>query len=197
MSRRVRRNALAAWLVIGPAIGLAALCVASSALAQAQEAGSDEGAAAEEAASAEEGAPAEQATPAEEAAPAEKAPAAESAEAAEPAASGEAAAEEGEENAFVTYAKSVGNRYLVGLNSLITWPADPVMDTIEPREEFNKLPLSAGTKYVAGFGQGVLLSIYRLGMGACDVAFAPLTPMKMLSPEPRYMIFPGAHHEEY
>jgi len=96
---------------------------------------------------------------------------------------------------FGEYTKSVGNRYLVGFNSLVTFPADPVMDTIKPRDEFKKLPLSAGTKYIAGFGQGVLLGAYRAGMGIFDVLMAPLTPMKELSPEPRWMIFPGAEPE--
>jgi hypothetical protein len=98
---------------------------------------------------------------------------------------------------WVEYGKSVGNRYMVGLNSLITFPADPVMDTVKPREEFNELPLAAGTKYIAGLGTGLMLSVYRATMGAFDVLCAPLTPMKMLSPEPRYMIFPNAQHEEY
>jgi len=114
------------------------------------------------------------------------------------------AAEEARQNAWSEfgkslgeYGKSVGNRFLVGVNSLVTFPADPVMDTVKPREEFNKLPLSAGTKYIAGFGQGVLLGAYRAGMGVFDVVFAPLTPMKELSPEPRWMIFPGVEPEGF
>jgi len=114
------------------------------------------------------------------------------------------AAEEAQESAwsdfgkgFVEYGKSVGNRFLVGVNSLVTFPADPVMDTIKPRDEFNKLPLAAGTKYIAGFGQGVLLGAYRAGMGVFDVVMAPLTPMKELSPEPRWMIFPGVEPEGF
>jgi hypothetical protein len=96
------------------------------------------------------------------------------------------------------YGKNVGNRYMVGLNSLITFPADPVMDTVKPRDEFEELPLADyGPKYVAGLGTGVMLSMYRAGMGVFDVLFAPLTPMKVLSPEPRYMIFPGAAHPEF
>ena len=98
---------------------------------------------------------------------------------------------------FGEYGKSVGNRFLVGVNSLVTFPADPVMDTIKPRDEFNKLPLSAGTKYIAGFGQGLLLGMYRAGMGVFDVVMAPLTPMKELSPEPRWMIFPGVEPEGF
>lgn len=99
--------------------------------------------------------------------------------------------------AWGDYGKSVLNRYGVGFNSLLTFPADPIMDTVKPREEFNKLPLSIVTRYFAGFGTGVLLSMYRAGMGAFDVLFAPLTPMKELSPEPRWMVFPGVEHEAF
>jgi hypothetical protein len=104
--------------------------------------------------------------------------------------------EEEAEAAWLEYFKDVGNRYMVGLNSLITFPADPVMDTVKPREEFDELPLANyGPKYVAGLGTGVMLSMYRAGTGAFDVLFAPLTPMKVLSPEPRYMLFPAEHPE--
>lgn len=96
----------------------------------------------------------------------------------------------------VEWSKAVGNRYMVGANSLITFPADPVMDTVKPREEFEELPLADfGPKYVAGLGTGVMLGIYRAGTGAFDVLWAPITPMKMLSPEPRYTLLPGEHPE--
>ncbi|HEX5064890.1 MAG TPA: hypothetical protein VFY49_02135 [Myxococcota bacterium] len=100
------------------------------------------------------------------------------------------------ENAWIEYFKNVGNRYMVGFNSLITFPADPVMDTVKPREEFNGLPgAKYGPKYVAGFGTGVMLSMYRAATGAYDVLWAPVTPMKVLSPEPRYMLLPATHPE--
>jgi len=112
-----------------------------------------------------------------------------------------AAAEEAEAEetaaAWKEYGNSVGTRYLVALNSLVTFPADPVMGTVSPREEFDELPLSVATKYPVGFVQGSMLSVYRAVMGTFDVVFAPLTPMKMLSPEPRYMIFPDVEHPEY
>lgn len=112
-----------------------------------------------------------------------------------------AAAEEAEAEETATawreYGSSVGTRYLVALNSLVTFPADPVMGTVSPREEFDELPLAVATKYPVGFVQGSMLSVYRAVMGTFDVVFAPLTPMKMLSPEPRYMIFPDVEHPEY
>lgn len=104
--------------------------------------------------------------------------------------------EEEAESWWAEYGKSVGNRYMIGLNSLITSPADPVMDTVKPRDEFDQLPLADyGPKYVAGLGTGVMLSIYRASTGVFDVLWAPLTPMKVLSPEPRYMLFPATHPE--
>jgi hypothetical protein len=105
--------------------------------------------------------------------------------------------DEEEEDALAEYGKKVGNRYLMGVNSLVTAPADPVMSTVKPAEEFNQLPGAVATKYPVGFFAGTMLSVYRFGMGAMDILFAPLTPMKMLSPEPRYMIFPDVTHEEY
>lgn len=108
----------------------------------------------------------------------------------------EQAAEESA-TAWREYGSSVGTRYLVALNSLVTFPADPVMGAVQPMEEFNELPLAAGTKYPVGFVQGTMLSLYRASMGTFDVIFAPLTPMKLLSPEPRYMIFPDVEHPEY
>jgi hypothetical protein len=107
--------------------------------------------------------------------------------------------EEAEETrqAWKDYGSSVGTRYLVALNSLVTFPADPVMGAVQPREEFDELPLAVATKWPVGFVQGTMLSMYRAAMGSFDIVFAPLTPMKMLSPEPRYMIFPDVEHPEY
>jgi hypothetical protein len=104
---------------------------------------------------------------------------------------------EEEEDAYAEYGKKVGNRYLMGVNSLVTAPADPVMSAVKPAEEFDKLPGATVTKYPVGFLAGTMLSVYRFGMGTVDLLFAPLTPMKMLSPEPRYMIFPDVTHDEY
>jgi hypothetical protein len=113
----------------------------------------------------------------------------------------EAAAKEAEDEesaaAWKEYGSSVGTRYLVALNSLVTFPADPVMGAVTPREEFDELPLGVATKYPVGFLQGSMLSVYRAAMGTFDVLLAPLTPMKLLSPEPRYMIFPDVEHPEY
>ena len=105
--------------------------------------------------------------------------------------------EEEEDSGFAEYRSAVGNRYLIGLNSFITFPADPVMSTVSPDEGFDELPLASATKWPVGFFQGTLLMAYRASMGVLDLCFAPLTPMRMLSPEPRYLLFANAEHEEY
>jgi len=105
--------------------------------------------------------------------------------------------DEEEESAWAEYGATVRNRSLMGVNSMVTFPADPVMSTVEPREEFEDLPGAVVTSRVVGFFQGVLLGAYRVFAGSLDVLFSPLTPMKMLSPEPRYMLFDDVEHEEF
>ena len=105
--------------------------------------------------------------------------------------------EEEEMGAFGEYASTVGNRFLIGINSLITFPADPVMSTVEPDSEFDELPLAVVTKWPVGFVQGSMLMFYRASTGLLDFTFAVFTPMAMLSPEPRYLLFPDAEHDEY
>jgi hypothetical protein len=105
--------------------------------------------------------------------------------------------EEEENEALAEYRAAVGNRYLIGLNSLITFPADPVMSAVSPDEEWNELPLGVATKYPVGFFQGSLLMAYRLTAGTFDLLMAPVTPMRMISPAPRYLLFEDAEHEDY
>jgi hypothetical protein len=105
--------------------------------------------------------------------------------------------DEGEQSAFEAYRSNVSNRFLVGVNGLVTFPADPAMGTVQPREEFDDLPLAFASKRVVGLLQGTLLGAYRAGTAPLDMLFAPLTPMRMLSPEPRYMLFPDVEHEWY
>lgn len=95
------------------------------------------------------------------------------------------------------YSANVANRFLMGLDSLLTFPADPVMSTVQPRSEFDDLPGAVVTRYPVGFCQGALLSAYRATMGAIDLSFAWLTPLVMLSPAPRYMLFPGVENTQY
>jgi hypothetical protein len=107
------------------------------------------------------------------------------------------AARVGEKNALSGYVGSVGDRLLIGVNSLLTFPADPVVGALDPLEEFAQLPGGVVSQYFVGLGQGALLGAYRASMGALDIAFSPVTPVVMLSPEPRYLLFKGAEHEVY
>jgi len=104
--------------------------------------------------------------------------------------------EEEDSEGWAAYGETVGNRYLMGVTSVATFLGDPPMETVFPQKEWDELPLAFVSKRVVGLGQGLLLSAYRAGMGTLDLVFAPLTPMKMLSPEPRWNLF-DIEHDEY
>jgi hypothetical protein len=117
--------------------------------------------------------------------------------AAESAPEEEAAAEEEGEPGFISnWANHFRHTFLAGVNGVITWPADPVMLTVRPTEEMSSLPGGVVTGPLVGFGAGTLLGLYRLGMGAPDIALAPLSFFPMFSPEPRYQVIPGWEHQE-
>lgn len=102
-----------------------------------------------------------------------------------------------DQGALAAYGSSVGNRFLMGVNGLLTCPADPALGTVQPREEFDALPVAVVSKRVVGLLQGTLLGAFRAGMGVFDMLLAPVTPMRMVSPQPRYMVFPGVEHDWY
>ncbi len=81
------------------------------------------------------------------------------------------------------------NSLLAGLNGLLTFPADPVMDAIEPSPQIQGLP-GKYTEHVVGFGGGICFGIYRAWMGSLDVALSPLWIFPTLSPEPHWNLFP-------
>jgi hypothetical protein len=83
------------------------------------------------------------------------------------------------------------NSLLAGVNGLLTFPADPVMAAVEPPEGFDDLWGAPVTSHTAGFFQGSFLMLYRLTMGALDIAFFPFWVFPTLSPEARYEIIPG------
>jgi hypothetical protein len=97
---------------------------------------------------------------------------------------------------FVEYLHGVGNTFLGGFNGILTFPADPVMFTIEGDEVFESLPKPSVTGRIVGFPAGLLQGIYRLTMGACDVALAVVPAMPMLSPLPRFELIPFEHEDE-
>lgn len=95
------------------------------------------------------------------------------------------------------YGDEIGNRLLIGVNGWLTSPADPILGLVMPREEFDGLPGAVVTKYPVGLIQGCLLMGYRVVMAFGDVTLFWVTPLKMLSPAPRFMLFPGVEHTEY
>ena len=98
--------------------------------------------------------------------------------------SGAAADDEEEPSVFVEYLAGVGHTALIGLNGVLTCVADPVMATKETE------PHALGL--VAGLAQ----MPYRAVMGALDLALAPVPSLAMLSPEPRFKLFPWIVHDE-
>jgi hypothetical protein len=105
----------------------------------------------------------------------------------------EAEEEDEEPTAFDEYLISVKERYLTGLNGLLTAPADPPMAAVDPPKALE------GARYARhplGFGSGVLLMGYRVLTGAVDFGLAPLPKLPVLSPVPRYKLIPGFEHED-
>ena len=83
------------------------------------------------------------------------------------------------------------NNLLAGINGLFTAPADAFAGTIEPPEEFRELPGGVVVAPVLGFCTGVLMTVYRAGMGVLDIALFPVLTTT-LSPEPRFPMFEGS-----
>jgi hypothetical protein len=83
------------------------------------------------------------------------------------------------------------NNLLAGFNGLLTFPADPVMATVDPLEDFDDFWGAPVTPHALGFFQGTFLMLYRATMGALDIAFFPFWVFPTLSPEGRYEVIPG------
>ena len=119
------------------------------------------------------------------------------AEEAEPESEESAAAEpeedEEEATAWDEYLASVSERFLTGLNGLITAPADPPMATVEPPKALDK---AGYVRRPLGFASGILLMGYRTLTGAVDFGLAIVPKMPVVSPVPRYQVIPGFEHED-
>jgi hypothetical protein len=131
-----------------------------------------------------------------DAAKAQSAGKAEPAAAAEESAPAEEPAEAAEAGGVVGYGKHVANTFLAGVNGVITWPADPVMLTIQPTDAMRGMPGGVVTGHVVGFFAGTLQGVFRLFTGTLDIALCPLTFFPMFSIEPRYKLIPGWEHAE-
>ncbi len=118
----------------------------------------------------------------------------EAAEEAEPDETAEAEEEDEEEPSdWAYYLMSVQERFLTGLNGIVTAPADPPMAAIDPPEAIE----DAGyARHPLGLASGILLMGYRTLTGTVDFALCLLPKMPVLSPVPRYQVIPGFEHED-
>jgi hypothetical protein len=87
------------------------------------------------------------------------------------------------------------NNFLAGINGLITAPAEPIMQAVQPPETLRELPGGAVVSHPVGLVSGTLMCVYQAMMGALDVALTPFWVMPTLSPEPRWQIVPGVEYE--
>ena len=101
--------------------------------------------------------------------------------------------DEEEATAWDEYKASVGERFLTGLNGLVTAPADPPMATVEPPKALDK---AGYVRRPLGFASGILLMGYRTLTGAVDFGLAFVPKLPVVSPVPRYKVIPGFEHED-
>jgi hypothetical protein len=94
-------------------------------------------------------------------------------------------------------ARSAGLEGLaLGINGLLTFIADPIVEAVAPPEDFEDFPGNEVFRYPFGFISGTLLGTYRAFAGAVDVALTPLWIVPTLSPEPRFDLIPFRDLEE-
>ena len=100
-------------------------------------------------------------------------------------------------NSMPVSAHSAGlDGLLTGVNGLLTWPADPVLDTIDPPEDFQDFPAASVIRYPLGFLYGTGLGIIRAGTGLLDIALTPFWIIPNASPDPRFDVIPFYELEE-
>jgi hypothetical protein len=89
------------------------------------------------------------------------------------------------------------NKLAAGVNGVLTWPADPVMFSIEGDEVFADLWKPKVTGRIVGALAGLLQAPWRLATGLFDAVTSPLAPiMYMVSPVPRFTLIPYLHDDE-
>lgn len=81
------------------------------------------------------------------------------------------------------------NSFFAGLNGLLTFPADPVMDAMQPSAQIQGLP-GKYTENAVGFAGGILFGVYRAWMGSVDVVLSPFWIFPTVSPPAHWNLFP-------
>ena len=88
------------------------------------------------------------------------------------------------------------NSFRAGIQGIIQSPADPVIHTFNPPEDFiDELPAGRVTAHILGIFSGTALGVYRIGMGATDIVLSPFWVFPTMSPEARDNWF-GVEYED-
>jgi hypothetical protein len=104
--------------------------------------------------------------------------------------------EDEEPSVFVEYLRGVGYSYAAGFNGFMTSFADPVGFAIEGDEVFESLPGAKVTGRIVGVPAGIFQGLYRAVMGLFDITFAVIPGVPIVSPVPRYRMYPFEHPDE-
>ena len=86
---------------------------------------------------------------------------------------------------------------LLGLNGIVTSPADVVVNTVMGDDRFDLPGFTSNvvTEFVfdrvVGVGTGAFMTVYRFTTGVVDVGMA-LFPVTNFSPDPRFVVIDGA-----
>jgi hypothetical protein len=80
------------------------------------------------------------------------------------------------------------NGFWVGLNGVLTAPADPVLGFADPPASFQELPMQEVSGRILGLVQGSLLGAYRAASGLVDIVATSLWVVPTISPPPRFVI---------
>ena len=94
------------------------------------------------------------------------------------------------------WAIDLANTASIGLNGVLTAPADPVMFAVEGDEVFAELWQPAVTGRVLGFFAGLCQLPYRTMTGVFDMAFAWAPYLAPVSPVPRFKLLVWAEHPD-
>ena len=81
--------------------------------------------------------------------------------------------------------------FVVGLNGVLTAPADPVNGLIDPPSEYDGLFMAPVTAPLAGFLSGTALGLYRAASGVVDMVLTPLWVLPPASPTARFGLVIG------
>lgn len=94
------------------------------------------------------------------------------------------------------WALDLVNRTSLGVNGVLTCPADPVLFAVEGDDVFSSFWMPAVTGRFVGFFAGLFQMPYRAMTGAFDVAFAWAPYLRPVSPVPRFKLLFWAEHPD-